>query len=69
MIGKNDDGAIINLQDMEALLAFAKSKPYVVHLAFWAVHRDKPGNAIDSSAGISGFSQGAYTNLFKKYAP
>jgi len=68
MIGKDDNGAIMNLADTKTLLDWiAANMPSITHLSYWAMHRDKPGSDLSSSAGITGFNAGDYLNLFKSY--
>ncbi|OUM59330.1 glycoside hydrolase family 18 protein, partial [Piromyces sp. E2] len=41
MIGQNDDGAILTLQDAERIVDYLKSKKYVNTVSMWSINRDK----------------------------
>jgi len=68
MIGKDDNGSIMNLANTKTLLDWvAGNMPSVTHISYWAMHRDKPGSDLSTSAGISGFTAGDFLKLFKMY--
>jgi hypothetical protein len=75
MIGRDNSGAIRTVSDIDKLLKFATSKPYIYHFGYWAYHRDVPGTVGAGScatlafcAGITGFSTGDYKKTFMSYS-
>ncbi|OUM57310.1 glycoside hydrolase family 18 protein [Piromyces sp. E2] len=41
MIGQNDDGGILTLQDAERIVDYVKSKKYVNTISMWSINRNK----------------------------
>jgi chitinase len=71
MIGRDDSGKIMTVADTTTLLNWISVNiPSVSHIAYWAMHRDKPGPAdqLWASAGITGFTAGDYLKVFKSFA-
>jgi len=69
MIGKDDTGKVMTVQNTTTLLNWISvNVPSATLISYWAMHRDKPGSNINTNAGITGFTAGDYLKVFKSYA-
>lgn len=75
MIGKDNSGAIRTVADIDSLLTFATTKPYISQFGYWAYHRDIPGIvgvspciSLSYCAGITGFTKGDYKLKFLSFS-
>ncbi|KAH6563414.1 hypothetical protein BASA50_007480 [Batrachochytrium salamandrivorans] len=69
MIGVNDENGIFTPANAAAVLAFAKSTPYVTMLCFWALHRDNGSKTTIDLSSMIQQSNLQFSKLFSKFQP